>query len=227
MQFDYNTQRPKLVLKEYGRNVQKLAAYINTIENQEERDRFARILTDLMRQIHPNMRDGQDYSNKLWDDLFILSGFNLDVESPYPLPEKNLLGRKPKRVPYNTHELKYKHYGRNVELIIEKAIKITDPEEKEQAIIYLGKLMKAFYSTWNKENVDDGVIVQHIREMSKARLSISLDKVKSMQLFDGGIKEREKPQLNSNNDKNRNRNKKLMNSGKNSNNNNNRKKRKF
>ena len=224
MQFDYNTQRPRLVLKEYGRNVQKLAAYINTIENREERDRFARLLTELMRQIHPNMRDGQDYANKLWDDLFILSGFNLDVESPFPLPEKNLLGHKPKRVPYNTHELKYRHYGRNVELIIDKAILIEDPEEKEQAIIYLGKLMKAFYSTWNKENVDDAVIVQHIREMSKGKLSIGVEKVKSMQLFDGGIKEREKPQLNSN-EKNRNRNKKPMN-GKNSNNNN-RKKRKF
>ncbi len=188
--FIYNTQQNELILKEYGRNVQKIVDHIITIEDKEKRNKYAQILVELMRQIHPGMRDSQDYSNKLWDDLYILSGFNLDVDAPYPMPEKTLLGRKPKRVGYNTHELHYKHYGRNVELLIEKAIQMEDPDEKQNAIIYIGKLMKNFYATWNKENVDDSVIVEHLREMSGNRLNISVDKVKAENLFDQTAKER-------------------------------------
>ena len=197
MDYDYNTQRPKLILKEYGRNVQKLANYINELEETEKRNRFAHLLTELMRQIHPNMRDGQDYSNKLWDDLYILSGFNLEVDtSPYPLPEKTLLGKKPKQVPYNMHQIRYMHYGINVEKMIEKASKLEDPKELEVATIYLGRLMKTFYTTWNKDTVDDIVIVNQLREISGGKLVISVDKVKSLSLFDGGgIREREKPVL--------------------------------
>jgi hypothetical protein len=203
MDYDYNTQRPPLILKEYGRNVQKLAAYINTLEDKEKRNRFAHLLTDLMRQIHPNMRDGQDYSNKLWDDLYILSGFDLDVEGPFPLPEKTLLGKKPRQVPYNTHQLKFMHYGRNVELMIEKASQLEDTKEREIAIIYLGRLMKTFYTTWNKDTVDDAVIVNQIREISGGKLQISVEKVKSLGLFDGGgIREREKPVLEEEKNKN-------------------------
>src|SRR4028119_1691948 len=105
--FIYNTQQNDLILKEYGRNVQKLVDHIITIEDRDKRNKYAQILVELMRQIHPNMRDNQDYSNKLWDDLYILSGFNLEVDAPYPMPEKDLLGKKPKRVAYNTHSLHY------------------------------------------------------------------------------------------------------------------------
>lgn len=182
--FAYNTQQAQLILKEYGRNVQKLANYINTLEDPDKRNKYAAILVELMRQIHPNMRDGQDYSNKLWDDLYIISGFNLDVDSPFPLPEKTLLGKRPQRVGYNTHRLSYRHYGRNVELLIEKAIAMENPEERFNAIIYVGRLMKTFYGTWNKENVDDAVIVEHLQEMSKGKLDISLEKVKAEGLFD-------------------------------------------
>lgn len=188
--FIYNTQQNDLILKEYGRNVQKLVDHIITIQDKEKRTKYAQILVELMRQIHPNMRDGQDYSNKLWDDLYILSGFNLEVDSPYPMPEKTLLGKKPKRVGYNTHELYYKHYGRNVELMIEKAIAMEDPEDRYAAIIHIGRLMKSFYATWNKENVDDSLIVEHLRELSDNKLDISLEKVKAEGLFDQSAKER-------------------------------------
>jgi hypothetical protein len=188
--FIYNTQQNDLILKEYGRNVQKLVDHIITIQDREKRTKYAQILVELMRQIHPNMRDGQDYSNKLWDDLYILSGFNLEVDSPYPMPEKTLLGKKPKRVGYNTHELHYKHYGRNVELMIEKAIAIEDPEDRYAAIIHIGRLMKNFYATWNKENVDDSLIIEHLRELSDNKLDISLEKVKAEGLFDASGRER-------------------------------------
>src|SRR4028119_1287750 len=128
--FTYNTEQNEVILKEYGRNVQKIVEHIITIEDKEKRNKYAQILVELMRQIHPNMRDSQDYSNKLWDDLYILSGFNLEVDSPYPLPEKTLLGKKPKPVAYNTHHLKYKHYGKNIELLIEKAILLDSEEDR-------------------------------------------------------------------------------------------------
>jgi hypothetical protein len=188
--FNYHTQQNELILKEYGRNVQKLVEHIITIEDREKRTKYAQLLVELMRQIHPNMRDNQDYSNKLWDDLYILSGFNLDVDSPYPMPEKTLLGKKPKRVAYNMHDLHYKHYGRNVEIMIEKAIEMENPEEKQAAIIHIGRLMKGFYSTWNKENVDDSLIIEQLKEMSGNKLEISLDKVKAEGLFDASTRDR-------------------------------------
>ncbi|QHT69795.1 DUF4290 domain-containing protein [Rhodocytophaga rosea] len=188
--FIYNTQQNDLILKEYGRNVQKLVDHIITIEDRDKRNKYAQILVELMRQIHPNMRDNQDYSNKLWDDLYILSQFNLEVDAPYPMPEKDALGKKPKMVAYNTHELHYKHYGRNVELLIEKAIAMENPDDRFNAIIYIGRLMKSFYGTWNKENVDDAVIVEHLREMSENKLNISLEKVKAENLFDASAKEK-------------------------------------
>ncbi|MBC7919688.1 MAG: DUF4290 domain-containing protein [Ferruginibacter sp.] len=181
------------ILKEYGANVQKLVDYIITIEDRDRRNKYAHTLVELMRQIHPGMRDAQDYSNKLWDDLYIISGFNLDVDSPYPLPEKDLLGKKPKPVGYNTHNLKYKHYGRNVELLIEKAIQIDNEDEKFVAIVYIGRLMKTFYGTWNKENVEDAVILEHLREMSGNQLSLPLERVRAESLFDGSPRERSSP----------------------------------
>jgi hypothetical protein len=184
MPSEYNTQQNHLTLKEYGRNVQKLVDFIIALEDRDKRTRYAHTLVELMRQIHPGMRDAQDYSNKLWDDLYIMSGFNLDVDSPYPLPEKDLLGKKPKPVAYNTHNLKYKHYGRNVELLIEKAIQLDSEEERLGAIAYIGKLMKTFYSAWNKENVDDAVILDHLREMSGNRLTLPLERIKAENLFD-------------------------------------------
>ena len=188
--FDYNTQLSPVILKEYGRNVQKLADYIITIEDREKRNKYAQLLVELMRQIHPNMREGQDYTNKLWDDLYIVSGFNLDVDSPFPLPEKTLLGKKPKKVGYNTHELRFKHYGHNVDLMIKKAIVLEDPEEQMAAIIYIGRLMKYFYTQWNRENIEDAVIVNDMRILSGGKLTISLEKVKAEGLFDPMAKDR-------------------------------------
>lgn len=184
--------KPLLILKEYGRNVQKLVNYVTTIEDKEKRTQYAYTLIDLMKQINPAMKEGPEYAQKLWDDLYIMSGFNLDVDSPYPMPEKEILGRKPKRLDYNHHNIRYKHYGRNMELLIDKAIALEDEEEKEAAVVYVGKLMKSFYASWNKDVVDDSVIVDNIKTLSKGRLEISVDKVKENNLFDTSSKDRNK-----------------------------------
>lgn len=164
--FNYNTQRTKLTMKEYGRNIQKIADYISTLEDREERTKYAYTLIELMRQINPNMRDSQDTQNKLWDDLYIMSKFEIDVDSPFPMPAVDKLGKKPKKLYYNTHRLHYKHYGRNIELLVEKALEEEQIEDQLGAIVYVARLMKNFYASWNKDNIEDETVLGHIEKMS-------------------------------------------------------------
>ena len=166
-------------MKEYGTNVQKLLDYIMTIDDREKRTKYAYLLTELMRQVHPNMRDQQDYTNKLWDDLYILSEFKLDVDSPFAPPPIESVGKRPKYIPYNTHNLKYKHYGRNVELLIEKAINTPSEEEQIITVAYISRLMKSFYTAWNKEIVEEAVIYNQLDDLSKGKLKNIIEIVKN------------------------------------------------
>lgn len=181
---DYNTSQPPLILREYGRNVQKLVKYLKTIEDKEKRTAYANTLIDLMRQVTPSFKETQETTQKLWDDLFIMADFELDVESPYPVPEPEVLTKKPKRLDYLSNRIKFKHYGRNIELLVKEAAAKEDPQEREDAIIYIGKLMKSFYSTWNKEVIDDSVILENIKTISGGELDINLDKVREDNLFE-------------------------------------------
>ncbi|MDZ7900026.1 MAG: DUF4290 domain-containing protein [Arcicella sp.] len=157
-------------MKEYGTNVQKLVNHIMTVQDRNTRTKYAYLLVELMRQVHPNMRDSQDYTNKLWDDLYIMSKFKLDVESPFPPPSPDAVGKKPKTVPYNTQHLKHRYYGRNVELLIARAVAEPDDNEKRILVAHIARLMKTFYQNWNREVVDDVVIWGHIMELSRGDL---------------------------------------------------------
>src|SRR5210317_1529171 len=185
---DYNTTRPALILKEYGRNMQKLIEHIKTIEDKEKRSESAEVLIELMKLINPNAKDAQETSQKLWDDLFIMSDFDLDIDSPYPMPEREILNKKPERLSYKTTEIRFKHYGRNIKLLIDKARELEDPEEKEAAIIHIGRLMKSFQNAWNRDNVDDDTIVTNLKKMSNGELSIDLSRVKADNLFESTVK---------------------------------------
>ncbi len=181
-------------MKEYGTNVQKLVDYILTVADRDKRTKYAYLLTELMRQVHPNMRDGQDYSTKLWDDLYIMSGFKLDVDSPFPPPPIDAVGKRPKQVAYNTHNLRFRHYGRNVELLISKAIEAENEDEKLITTAYTCRLMKSFYQTWNKDVVDDAVIYGHLQELSKGKLNDTIEKIKAEGLMDGTVRFNRGPQ---------------------------------
>ena len=181
---EYNTDKGPLKLREYGRNVQNLAAKIKETDDKEKRNSYAETLVELMKQINPNLKDSNDYNQKVWDDLFIISDFDLDVESPFPTPNADILDRKPDRVPYKSNEIRFKHYGRNVEIMIEQAIAMEDPDEKEGAIVSIGRLMKSFFNTWNKDSIEDKIILQHLQSMSKGALTIDLAKVEEYRLFD-------------------------------------------
>lgn len=183
------TKRPPLILKEYGRNVQKLVNYLTTIEDKEQRTRYAYTIVELMKQVNPQ-KETTENSQKLWDDLYIMSDFKLDVDGPFPKPDKAILSRKPKKLDYNLHRIKYKHYGHNIQLMIDKVAETTSEEEKRAVTIYIGKLMKSFYGIWNKENIDDAVIIENIRELSGGKLDISVDEVRENNLFDATFKEK-------------------------------------
>ncbi|MEX2335835.1 MAG: DUF4290 domain-containing protein [Fulvivirga sp.] len=190
---EYNTSQPPLILREYGRNVQKLVEYLRTIEDKEKRTESAETLIELMKQVTPTIRETPETSQKLWDDLYILSDFNLEIDGPYPIPEPEVLNKKPKRLDYSSHNIRYKHYGKNIELLIKEAIKKEDPQEREEAIIYIGKLMKSFYSSWNKEIIDDAVILENIKSISGGELNINLEKVREDNLFEKLYTTKRKP----------------------------------
>ncbi|GAB4021743.1 DUF4290 domain-containing protein [Spirosoma koreense] len=177
-------------MKEYGSSIQKLVDNMVNIEDREKRTRYAHILIELMRQIHPNMKDGQDYYNKLWDDLYIMSDFTLDVDSPYPPPSEEALGKKPQRVPYNTHHLKFKHFGRNVDLLVAKASALEDPDERRAFVSYLTRLMRTFYQAWNKESVEDETIYQSLIELSNGKLYDDIQLIREQGLVEATPRER-------------------------------------
>lgn len=185
MSLEYNTERQQLTLREYGRNVQNLVAHIKTVEDKEKRNKLAATLVELMKMINPEFsKDAAEYTQKVWDDLFIISKFDLDVESPYPTPEVTILDRKPDRMKYQFNNIKFRHYGRNIEILINNAVAMEDPEDKEIAIIAIGKLMKSFYQTWNKDNIEDEQVLKNIKQLSQDQLDIDIEKVKANGLFD-------------------------------------------
>jgi len=190
---DYNTQRPFIILKEYGRNVQKLVEYIRGIPSKEKRTELAYTLIELIKQLTPTIKEGQpENPQRVWDDLFIIADFDLDIDSPYPTPERDILFKKPERVDYPQSQIRFKHYGKNIEKLVKEALKKEDPQERQDAIIYLGKLMKTFYGNWNKETLDDSVILKDIQEMSGGALNMTIEKVREDNLFEKLYKDRKK-----------------------------------
>ncbi|MDH5397506.1 MAG: DUF4290 domain-containing protein [Cyclobacteriaceae bacterium] len=181
---EYNTERDPLILKEYGRNVQKLVNFIKAESDKDKRSEYAQTLVELMRQITPSNKELQENLQKMWDDLFIISDFDLDINGPFPPPERELINKRPPIMEHQKNKIKYLHYGRNIELLILEAMKKEDPEERDNAVIYVGKLMKSFYGSWNKEIIDDAVIVENIRTISGGELNIDLDRVREENLFE-------------------------------------------
>lgn len=181
--FEYQQKKP-LKLLEYGRNIQGLAEYLLTIEDRQKRTDYAHALVELMKDMLPNYGDGEDVYNKLWDDLFIMTDFRLDVDAPFPMPDPEQLNRRPDPVPYPQKDLKYKHYGRNIERLITMAKTIEDEEERKITFAYIGSLMKMQSLSWNQDSVENAVIYQHLKEMTGTDLPFSLEEAESLGLFD-------------------------------------------
>jgi hypothetical protein len=182
---EYNTSRPDIILKEYGRNVQKLVEYIRSIPDKEKRTELAFTLIELMKQLTPSVKEATpENPQRMWDDLYVIADFTLDLNSPFPIPDRETLFKKPAHIGYPQSNIRFKHYGKNIERLIKEAVKLENEQERNDAVIYLGKLMKTFYGNWNKETLDDSVIVNDIRTMSQGKLSLDLSKVREDNLFE-------------------------------------------
>ncbi|MBN1820846.1 MAG: DUF4290 domain-containing protein [Prolixibacteraceae bacterium] len=167
---DYNSKRKKMPLPEYGRNIQNMVDYLLTIEDREMRNRAAKTVIDVMGNLNPHLRDIADFKHKLWDHIAIMADFKLDIDYPYEPPSPNLLLEKPKVVAYNQNEIKYRHYGRIMEEMIDEATKFEEGEQKEVLVRMLANHMKKSYLTWNKDAVDDEKIIKDLAELSQREI---------------------------------------------------------
>lgn len=167
---DYNTSRPKLALPEYGRNVQNMVDLLMQIEDRDTRNRAARAIIDVMGSLYPYLRDVPDFKHKLWDHLAIMTEFKLDIDYPYTPPSPEILAEKPNRVPYQQTKLKYRYYGKTMDLLIQKATEYEDGPEKDVLIYQIASHMKKLYLTWNKDSVDDALIFEELLTISNGAL---------------------------------------------------------
>ncbi|MCX6273087.1 MAG: DUF4290 domain-containing protein [Bacteroidetes bacterium] len=172
---EYNSGRPHLVLPEYGRNIQKMVDFALTIEDRDKRTNVAKTIINIMAQINPQVKESTDYKQKLWDHLYIISDFKLDVETTYVMPSPEVLKAKPDRIPYTIRDFKYGHYGRNIQKIIEKVAEMEDSPEKEALVNTIANHLKKAFLTWNRDSVNDEVIYEHLAELSKGKLKLSED----------------------------------------------------
>jgi len=172
---DYNTSRNKLVIPEYGRNVQRMVEYAIGIEDREKRNELAKYIVRIMTQMHLSAGYFGDYTQKIWDHLFIISDFNLDVDSPFPLPDRERIQSKPESVEYSDGKIRYRTYGRNLEKIIEKAVELEPGEEKDALIRLIASNLKKAYLMWNSSSIDDGQIIKDLDRMSSGKLVIPED----------------------------------------------------
>lgn len=143
-----------------------------TIEDREERNKVAKAIIDIMGQLNPHLRDVSDFRHKLWDHLFIISDFRLDVDSPYPKPSKESFQTKPDRVNYPHNDIEFKHYGKIVEKLIATAIKMEEGDMKDALVESIANLMKRSYQMWNRDSVSDEVIAEHLEVLSKRKLKL-------------------------------------------------------
>jgi hypothetical protein len=171
-QFDYNSTRSKLILSEYGRNVQNMVKYIVALPTKEERNRYAQVVIDLMGFLNPHLRDVADFKHKLWDHLHIISDFQIDVDAPYPKPSPDVIHLKPEPLKYPHQRIKYKHYGKTIELMMEKAKTIEEPDRRQHMVQAIANFMKMAYVQWNKDSVADESILADLRAMSGGQLKL-------------------------------------------------------
>ncbi len=169
---EYNTSREPLVISEYGRNIQAMIEQLLTIEEKDKRTRAAHYIVGVMAQMNPQAKDSSDYMHKLWDHLHIISKYKLDVDSPFPAPTPEVAHKKPFKIVYNQHDIRYGHYGHNIAAMVNKAILYDEGAEKDALVEAIANQMKKLYLSWNHDTVSDETLSQNLMELSGGRLSI-------------------------------------------------------
>ena len=169
---EYNSERPPLMIPEYGRHLQKLINQAVAIENRDERNKMARYIIQVMGNLNPHLRDVLDFQHKLWDQLFVMSDFKLEVDSPYPILSREVLQMKPDKLEYPQAFPKYRFYGNNIKYMIDVANKWEEGDLKNALIKVIANHMKKSYLSWNKDTVKDDVIFEHLYELSEGKINL-------------------------------------------------------
>ncbi len=167
---EYNTTRPKLLLPEYGRNVQEMISHAMEIVDRDERNKAARAIIEVMGQLNPHLRDVDDFRHKLWTHLFVMSDFKLDVDSPYEIPKPETLTSKPEQMTYPKGRIKYGHYGKYTQEILKDAKHVTAADERDYLKITMANFMKKQYLAYNNDAVENHVIANQLRDLSHGEL---------------------------------------------------------
>ena len=169
---EYNTVREELIIPEYGRHIQKMINYASSRETKEERNKLAKSIISVMGNLQPHLRDVPDFQHKLWDQLFIMSDFKLDADSPFEKPSKEILNTKPEPLSYPQSFPKYRFYGNNIKIMIDEAVKWDSGEMKEALVLTIANHMKKCFLNWNKDSVKDQIIFDHLYELSETKIDI-------------------------------------------------------
>ncbi|WP_194767883.1 DUF4290 domain-containing protein [Tamlana sp. I1] len=169
---EYNTEREHLIIPEYGRHMQKMINYAKSLESKEERNKVAKGIIAVMGNMQPHLRDVPDFQHKLWDQMFIMSNFELDADSPYPIPTKEIYEERPEPLKYPQNFPKYRFYGNNIKTMIDVANTWEDGELKEALTYTIANHMKKCFLNWNKDTVEDAVIYDHLYELSGGKINL-------------------------------------------------------
>lgn len=169
---EYNTNRGALRMPEYGRNVQKMVEYLKTIENREERQQYAEAIIDIMAVLHPQFKRSEEYHNNLWDHLFVIADYDLDVDCPYPVMTKEIREAKPEPLPYPNKLKRNKHLGRNLNKVIDLALEEEDEDKQKGFTNTIAYYMKLAYNNWHHEMIHDDMIREELMEMTNGKLSL-------------------------------------------------------
>lgn len=171
MNMDYNSDRPDLVIPEYGRNIQRMVEFAVNVKSRELRNQVALAIINVMGQLFPHLRDEENYKHKLWDHIFIMSDFKLDVDSPYPKPSAQQFQDKPELVAYPSNNIKYGHYGRILEKTLKAIVDFPEGEEKDKLTLDLANMMKRMYMTGAGSTISDEIIIRQLKEFSDNKLN--------------------------------------------------------
>ena len=173
--YDYNTQRPRLIIPEYGRNVQRMVEHCLGIEDRDKRTHSAKAIIQVIARLNPHLRNHDNFERTLWDHLWIMSEFKLDVDAPFPMPAPESLESKPARIPYPQSAVKYGHYGKMVERMIAQCAEMEADEKREAYTLLIANLMKRQFLAWNRDTVPDTVILKDLGELSKGQVKLAPD----------------------------------------------------
>ena len=192
---EYNTSREDVKLPEYGRNVEKMIQHALSLEDRAQRNLAAEEIIRVMGQLNPHLRDIAEYTHILWDHLYIMSEFKLDVDCPYPTPDPESAKKRPERIAYPESKMRYKHYGKSIPGYIESAKAMPEGEERMELVRSIANMMKRAYLNWNRDSVNDEVIVEQLEKMSEGKLKVDPEfKFDSTRSILGSNPNKKKPQ---------------------------------